>query len=454
MRPAEYAASALVDDEAEQCVIACCMIDVLAMNECMEVVKPADFSAPNRWVAEAVWALAARGEHVNQISVAREIDLAGQAAGHPSRLTECGGTTFLADTIHQLPTQVGARWYAEQVKRSSDLRRIATVGYEMSQAALVPGVEPGELLDRMSGRLLDSGANRKEQTVTASKVIGDTVAGNIAEWMDDPRKLPGLSTGIKKLDHFIGGLVPGRVCVIGADTGAGKSLFVQNVARYIASHGHPVLAFTTEMSASEVGRRMVFADAMVDPVAVATRGSILTGERERVWNSVQRMSEMPLFLCDVAAIHMNSLVAEARRYHHAHQVMVIILDHMEMIRADGRTEVEKYAAITGGLKALAQDHHVAVLAVSHINRAAQRDGVTHYGLKNASSKEQDADSVLLLVPVGDDGKVLSKPEAAEKARSQGWVPMELRVAKNRHGAEGVVRLRLSWEHGGRFYEED
>lgn len=449
------------DAESEGAVIAAALVDSAQLPALASMLSAADFLDRSLgWAWEAVMELFVGGEQVNAITVAYA--LAGRPlgghAGDRSQLDEFGGQTRMHELIGALPSAEGAAWYAGNVVRASRKRRLLRVAHDLQRRAFDLASDPDEDADHAVERLLALGKERPKALVErAQAVILDRAGDALELWAEDPSLLPGVPMGYRGLDLALGGLAPGRMSVVLADTGIGKSVFVQNVAARFAGAGVAVLMFTTEMSASEVVKRLVFQRAAFDSVAVTRRGSILTGERERMRTGLQHVADLPLWVCDAGNVPLATVLAETRRLLHSQPLGLVVVDHMQALRADGQNRAQQLEAIASGLKAMAQDLEVHVMAVSHINRASQREGsVNHYSAKESSGIEQYADAILALQPgrdvPGDGWQPLSKPQVAAAVRDNGYVDVRVGIAKNRHGAEGSSVLRLDWSRGGQFVE--
>ena len=443
------------DVEAEEAVLAHVLVEPATIGAVAMILQPADFyELPCGWAYSVALDLWMHGDPVGQAMVAREMAKRDGGEAGRSQLEVAGGNTWFSTIIRNniVAGEESAVWWAEKVREASGLRQLVQLGSRVMADACAPEASAEAIRERIAN-MLTGGALSRRRAITASpaSVIRETAGEEIETFMEAPAVIPGHTTGFPSLDRIIGGLVRTRVIVVAADTGAGKSMFVQNLARNVASRGVSVLVFSTEMSAAEVVKRLVFIAAGVDPVVLQARGSTTTGERERVRNAMERMTELPLHVCDVGGLSLGAIQAETRRMVTAHNIGVVIVDHVDMVQAEGKDRLAQLRAITAGIKAIAQDLDVCVVAVSHINRASQREGsLAHYSLRDSASKEQDANQILLLNPVGRDGSNLSKQEVGKFVSENGYVDILVNIAKNRHGAESAVRLTLNWDAGGRF----
>lgn len=445
------------DDASEAAIVAHVLAAPDTIGLLASLVSPAEFGDERcGWVYGAALDLWSSGQLVNQVTVAAQ--LAKRDTGNGSQLEVAGGQAWMGECIREaiVSGEETARWYAANVRAKADLRALIRLSSRLMAEASADGADAAVLRDRYADALMRQSAQRSRATSsTPGDVIRDSVGMELEMFLENPRAIPGHSTGYDQLDGYIGGLVPTRVIVVGADTGIGKSLFVQNLARNLIAAGVPVLLFTTEMSAGEVVKRLVWMAAGLDPVFLRTLGSTSSFQRERVRDAMDRLAGVGLRIVDVGELSLGLIRSESRRHVASHGVAVVIVDHVDMVSAEGKDRLAQLRAITAGIKAMAQDLDVCVVAVSHINRQSQRDGsLAHYSLRDSASKEQDANQIILLSPVSPDGAVLSKVQMADWVRERGFVPVQAQVAKNRHGPEGTVRLRLAWDQGGRFVAQE
>ncbi|MGK2898583.1 MAG: replicative DNA helicase [Burkholderiaceae bacterium] len=440
------------DHEAERATVAACLVDPDAIPGITAAVDVADFHDDRlRALYGAVLDVWGAGAGVNTITVAHRL-------AEQDLLEGAGGQTFMADIIRALPMSIGAEWYAALVRTAAQRRRLIAMGANMQRAAADPSRMPGEVADDYAAKLTRPSVGHRSLAATAGEIIIAGLGADITEWLDDPGRIRGLPTGFRYLDLLIDGWRKGRVHLIAADTGAGKSLFTQWVARALVRLGFRVLMFTTEMAASEVLERMIFMHAGLDPVLIRGAGVATDEERTLIYDAMQEVNGWPLTIVDVGRVSVGTIAAEVRRRHAAAPIDIVIIDHLEMVTGEGATQAEQYQQITSGIKGVASDEDVPIIAVSHINRAGQGAPELSLGhLKNSGSKEQDADIVIFLQAVdhGAEGlQPMTRHEVQAAIRETGMVKVRVIVEKNRHGAEGSLLTRLDWNRGGRYYQQE
>ena len=446
------------DIEAEEAVIAACMVDPTAAAECVSVVRPEHFfREKNAWVFEGILDLWSRGqEEVNQVTVAHSLMVRGQ-------LDEVGGQSYLAEVIRRLPTSVGAKWYAEIVLRLARYRRLIHKATGIMQLAYEAPEDYERALDAATEMILAEGVQRsRTMTRTTGEVLRGTkdtpaLADRLTEFLDNPRAMRGIPTGWYELDSAIGGLEPTRLHTVMGGTSVGKSFFVQGVLHSIAKTDTPVMLVTTEMSADEVTERLVFMEAGVDRAALQVRGGATPDERERIAIAQSIVGALPYRICDVGEISMPSLVGETKRQVRLNGVALLGVDHIQHVRVPGEKGVEEIQRVTAGLKGLAMNEYIPVLAVSHVNRESVKSG--RLGLssgKGGGSIEQDSNIVISLEAVRWEDSpnrgwhVMDEFDTSEYQSRHGYVYVRATVNKNRGGMKPYSVRRLDWRQGGRF----
>jgi replicative DNA helicase len=342
---------------------------------------------------------------------------------------------------------------------SDFIAKQARARYVISKAAkaidaIASGKHPDDAAYELAHDLKESaGAAQKARTRSLGEIMADEGYPAMLEWMQDPKHLAGPSTGLKGLDIYLGGYGPGRLIAIGADTGIGKSAFVQHTARELSTEGVPVHIVSTEMADLEVFFRMAFMEAGWDKLGVAKRGHVRDDERDAMLDGLDSLANRPVYLTELRGMTVDALEAEVHRVREQFGTKVVILDLLNGLPTVTDNRAQGIAQNTQRLKQMAEAERVCLLMTAHINRESAK-GISELGLhsfKDSGAIEQDADQALILVPVGADGARLPREEVTQIVNLSRPVDVAIRICKNRHGAEGTVQTKLNWGHGGRFY---
>lgn len=443
------------DIEAEEAVLASCMVDEMSVPIACEMLVAGDFfREENGWVFDAIAGLFSRGEAVNSVTVSHALSRAG-------RLGEMGGASTLARMVRSLPTSLATEFYGAIVKRQAGYRGLIRAGNEIMRLAYTAPEEQDGVYDRADSLLMAArGEMRGGSRVVTASEAGWTAADDVVAFLDDPMRITGYRTGWWQLDGLLNGLARGGLCTVGAATSVGKSLFLQNIVRRFGMDGRPVLMFCTEMTPAQVIRRLAWMHAGIDPFAIRKQRKGTDEQRDAVMSALEAVRQWPLYLVGGRQTPA-SIRALTRVHRRLNGVEMTVVDHMGQgfVTGEGDDEKQRIGDVTSTLKTVAADEDIVVLAASHVSRLhanpprllqlADLYGSTHI--------EQDSSQVVLLTPceITQDGNpaAISETKAKQTKTRDGGVAVWVDVAKNRDGATGGVPLYLSWHgHGGRFIQ--
>lgn len=439
------------DREAEEALLATALVEPDQLADLAMRVRPTDFSPLSRYVWLAALELFEQGGEVNQVSVAYELSQRGT-------LDEIGGQTYLADVIRRsIVSPDAALFYASAVRQVAVARDVMLATHAVQALVRENPADAQRAIDRGIELLqAAAGENVEQSTRTAEQVMADGLWQRIEERMKNPKAIQGLQTGWPRFDAAMDGLVRRRVYMYGAETSMGKSLFAHDLIRRVAAAGHPVLIFTTEMAAEEVADRMIYQIAGLNPETLKTYG-YSTGDRARVEKAMADFQALPIVFCERGDLNFGYLRSEVRRVRAKYPALpLVVVDHIDMVSGVGQNRTAELQGITKGVKALAMDQDVAVLAVSHLNRQtdANRNAKTAR-FRDSESKQQDSNVGWIIQPV-EQGEMGWQPMTADDARAamgqHGGAFVRLEMTKNRHGRLQQLYFRIDWSLGGRFEE--
>ena len=384
----------------------------------LRTLDPADFHQPRH---EAIWRAIARvvdtGNDVDVASVRLALDHDG-ANVDPLYLAELYGAAPLAGD---------GTFHATRIRDEARMRRLVTAGLRIAQAGETRALEPAEAHEVARRELADALADRDDSRLTWLRdVLPDVV--DIAE----KGASPALATPWPDLDRLIGGMAPGRLVVVGARPGVGKSIMGHNLALHMAEHHHHAsLVVSVEMPRNEVVQRMVSCRARIN------LGDLINGTMsERQWEQFapqhETISGLPIVIDDaaeptVAAIRARASEVRAERT----DLALIVVDYLQLLRTPrtsrSQTRAELLGEVSRGLKVLAREANACVVAMAQVNREGTKGGAapTMADLRESGSIEADADQVILLHR--------PDPEIPE---------VEALVDKNRWGPVGKAVLQV------------
>ncbi len=408
---------------AEEAVLGSLLIDPSAISEVAALLKPADFYRERSgMIYDAALTLHGRREPVDFLTVVSALE-------HRNQLQEVGGASYLTGLINATPTAVHVLAYARQVKEAAIRRRIIWFGSEAVRLACnydLPLEEVWAAIEAAAFKLRE-GLRGADALRLIAEVVAEVQAQLEAIKAGQAPRL--LSTGFTDLDKVIGGWRGGSLNIIGARTGRGKSALLLGCAAHAARSGHTVAVFSLEMTSAEIVSRLAAAGAAVNLFDLTT-GQALTAQWPAVTAALGDLAGEPIWLDDTGGISLPELRAKAQRLATRAPLGLIVVDYIQLMTLGARTErrYQELGGISRGLKSLAKELDVPILAAAQLSRGVEQRSdrkPTLADLRESGDLEQDADTVLLV-----DRKDLALE----------YQPAELIVAKNRHGPCDNVSL--------------
>ena len=426
--------------EAEESVIGALLIDNEAFPKITGIVTAEDFYVTkNRWCFEACLALFDRSEAINQVTVAEELVLR-------ERLEEIGGTSYLAHLVRTVPTTIHVEHYAGIVQRTSIMRRlirtadeIAAIGYEGDADADAALSKAEDMLYRVRT------ARSTRDFMHIREVLDQYMEETASLQAGRDIHLSPIATGFPDLDKLLGGgLQRSDLAIIAARPSLGKSTLAFNIARHAAEQLARVAVFSLEMSAEQIGIRLVASEADVDSHRMRV-GILNSQEEQREHDAIGYLSELPIYIDETPFQRIVEMRSKITRLHNEEPIDLLIVDYIQLIAgSSGRSEnrVMDMGEISRSLKSIARELDVPVLALSQLSRAPEQR-LNHRpllsDLRESGSIEQDADVVAFIYR---EDKYVTRDEW-EKRRPSDPYPVnvaELIVAKHRNGPTGSVHL--------------
>jgi replicative DNA helicase len=414
--------------EAEEGVLGSLLIDPAALDLVMDQLSTEDFYRDaHRTLYETILALAAREEPADFITLCSELERRG-------KLKDVGGSTFIASLINVVPTSGNVEYYGRIVAQKALARRLIHVAGQIAGAAYEDeehALETAEqLIFALSQRHLTSDFSH------ISAIIEECLEG--LEALHERReKIIGVPTGFRPLDVPLGGLQASDLIILAARPAVGKTSFALSVAANAAyQYDRCVAVFSLEMSTTQLGMRLVSMRSEVDQQRLRT-GWIHEEEWETVISAMNGLSSGQLWIDDTPALSVPALRSKARRLHTQHPLDLIVVDYLQLMHAasDKRNQnrEQEIAEISRGLKALAKELQVPVLALAQLSRAVEsrKNNFPQLSdLRESGAIENDADVVLFIYR-----EELYDPDNVE-ARGTA----DIIIAKHRNGPVGTIRL--------------
>jgi replicative DNA helicase len=418
--------------EAEQSVLGSILIDRDAVVEVAEFLRPDDFyRQAHGLVFTAMLDLFERREPIDIVTVAEVLERTDQ-------LEQVGGRSYLSSLSNQTPTAVHAVQYARIVERKAVLRnlivaagRIAGIGYE-DPAEIQDAIDraEGELF-AVSQRRVDAGFSQLRELLHAAYDRLDYLHAHRGE-------ISGVRTGFADLDALTTGLQKSDLIVLAARPSVGKTSLALNIAEHAAvREKRNVGIFSLEMSKEQLVLRLLSSVATIDSQRLRT-GFLEEMDFARIAPAMNALSEAPIFIDDTPNISTMELRTKARRLQAEAGLDLVIVDYLQLMQATTTSKdanrVQEVSEISRGLKALARELTVPVVALSQLSRQPEMRESKEprlSDLRESGAIEQDADLVVFLWR--------EKERAHEDQDADGEV-INLKLAKHRNGPTGEVKL--------------
>ena len=427
--------------EAEQGVLGSMLIsphDTIA--ECVEKINEEYFYVPaHRTIYDVLVDLWNTRQGIDLITFT-------QVLRDRNLLDSVGGAAFVTNLFTFVPTAANVQYYLEIVRDKYILRQIISAATESVRRAYEEQEEVDSLLDEVEQKIFDVGEDRFKGQMLSMKDHAMQAIETIEKLYERKGSITGISTGFVEFDRMTSGLHPSEMVVIAARPSMGKTALAMNIAEYVAINEKlAVGVFSLEMSSQQLVQRMLCSRARVNLQRV--RDGFL-GERDfpSLTAAASKLAEAKMFIDDSASLSILELRAKARRLKAQHDVSLIIVDYLQLLRSTTRRAQDnrqlEISEISAGLKALAKDLKIPVIVVAQLNRQPeQRTGGKPRlsDLRESGSIEQDADLVGLLV----------RPELYEEdeeARVEKAGEAELIIAKQRNGPVGEIPLTFLKEY--------
>jgi len=401
-------------------------------------------------------------------------------------LKELGGVGYLVKITESGVALIGARDFATQIYELALLRALIGVGRDMVEKAVdtSESVDPKEQIEEAEVELYKVAEAGGESGSTKTFAMAATEAVTMAQRaLNSGGNVSGYTTGFSSLNHHFGGLHKSDLIILAARPGMGKTALATNIAFETAlrynrdqedgienSIGAPVAFFSLEMSADQLATRILAEQSKISSEKLR-KGAISQDEFRNLARAAAELESLPFYIDDTPGLTIAALRTRARRLKRQRGISMIVVDYLQLLQGSSRSDgnrVQEISEISRGLKTLAKELEVPVLALSQLSRAVeQREDKKPQlsDLRESGSIEQDADIVLFIYredyyhgfaePPMVSGQ--SSPEELEKRSSWEIKNAEIAgqaqviIAKQRHGATGTVTLRFDREFT-RFYD--
>ena len=412
--------------EAETSVLGSMLLDNESINLVTEILTTSNFyKTSHQYIFDTIINLYNKHNAVDLVILKDELK-------KQSLLEKVGGAEYLMELEESVPIASNVEYYAKIVREKTIKRDLIAATAKIQQEAYNDSLESDELLDIAEKEIFDITQRKfSSPTIKLFNILHDTF-DHISNLHDREGRLTGLATGFRDLNDITSGLQKSELIVIAARPSMGKSCLVLNIAEHVGTkEKKPTLIFSMEMSAQQVAQNMLCSTAKIDAHLLRT-GKLGDDQFSNLSLAMGDLSESEIFIDDTPGLGLLELRAKARRLKLQHGIQLIIIDYLQLMearRAENRQQ--EISSISRGLKALARELEVPVIAVSQLNRSVEmREGHTPRmsDLRESGSIEQDADVIILL----------HREDYYDPTKKPGEV--DLNIAKQRNGPTGKITL--------------
>jgi replicative DNA helicase len=432
--------------EAEESVLGALMVSEIAMNPVILDVRLTEedfYRERHRLIFRAIKRLYERSEPIDALTVSELLAQQGE-------LDEVGGREAVSNLASTVPVAGNARHYARIVQQNSLLRKLLEASQRIQRSVYQREAEPTALAEQAERMLFQVAHEEQAEDFHEIAEIVSREVDRLEELASGRAEVTGTPSGFEQLDRITGGFQPGNLIILAARPGMGKSGFVANIAEHVAVElERPVAFFSLEMSDSELAQRLIAKRARI-PSDKLRKGQV-GNDWSKVVKVGNQLEQAPLWIDDSSDLGLLDLRAKARRLHAEMKgqgkpgLGLIIIDYIQLMRPEDMraNRVEQVGQMSRGLKILARELKVPVIALSQLSRAPeQRTGRDKRpilsDLRESGNLEQDADLVAVIYREDYYKNFDDEVDEEERAKLAGIA--ELIVRKNRNGPIDTVQL--------------
>jgi replicative DNA helicase len=411
--------------EAEMCVLASMMLDKELIGDiASRIDREVFFQADHQIIFDVLLRMYEQNRPVDAVLLREELS-------KRQLLEEVGGNAYLAAILNTVPSAAHGLHYAGVVREKALLRQLIAASNDILRDAYAPHEQAELILDKAEKRIFEIA----QKKIGNAMVPMETVLHEVFEMIEN-RGQRGLETGYFELDDMMNGLQNGEMIIVAARPSMGKTAFAMNLIEHISADTMlPTAIFSLEMSKQQLAQRMLCSRGNIDAHKLR-KGMLQSHEYAHLANVVGELAKAPIWVDDTPGLTPLDLRAKSRRLKLQHDIKCVMVDYMQLMDNPGpESRQQQISEISRGIKAVARELNVPVIALSQLNRASEgRDGhrPRMSDLRESGSIEQDADVVMLLHR--EDYYKMSEPDFQPDNIA------EIIIAKQRNGPTGTVKL--------------
>lgn len=412
------------------------LIDTNAIVKIADAITVADFYDPRHGqIYDSIMRLYEKHSPIDVLTLSDQLKALGS-------LEEIGGPAFLTELTNFVPTAAHVEQYAEIVSQKALRRRLIQASQDITGLGYDEAQNLQELIEQAESRLFEVSQQHVKQDVTSLETILSESFDRLDELHRDKGKIRGVPTGFKDMDSKLAGLQRSDLIILAARPSMGKTALALNIAHNVALKAEfPVLIFSLEMSKEQLVDRMLAMESGVDAWALRT-GNLTDTDFEKIGQAMGALSEAQIFIDDSPGITVSELRTKARREAHTHPLGLIIVDYLQLMSGGSRfggegNRVQEISEISRGLKGIARELNVPLLALSQLSRSVESRSPQIpqlADLRESGSIEQDADVVAFIYR-----EDYYNPDTERKNIT------DILIKKHRNGPTGGVELYFERE---------
>lgn len=417
------------DIEAEKSVLGAILIDSSAINLVAEFLKPEYFYIPEHQVIfSSMLTLFEKQQPIDLVTIKSELQQQGS-------LKKIGGTSYLSELINIVPTSAYVEHYGQIVKSHFAKRKLIDIASRLVEKSFDEKGDVRRLLDQAEVEIFALSQEHLHRDFIELKEILAESFERLDELMKRGTHLRGVPTGFKDLNNKLAGMQDSNLLILAARPGIGKTTLALNIALHVATKEKlPVGFFSLEMSKEELVDRLLVGQADIDAWRLKT-GRLSDEDYKKITEAMGDLSEAPIFIDDTPGVSVLEMRTKARKLKVEKNLKFLVVDYLQLADSGRRfdSRVQEVSFISQGLKNLARELRIPVLAISQLSRAVEQRGSRKpqlADLRESGAIEQDADVVMFLY----------HEEESEDLLDQNKRLIRLYIAKHRNGPTGEIDL--------------
>ncbi len=434
--------------DLEEAVLGAVMLEKDSLTEVLQILRPHHFyTDAHQEVWTVIRSLFEAGKPVDILTVTQQLRQEG-------KLEAVGGAFYITQLTNRVSSAANVEYYARVITEKYIQRQLIRIGSEMATEAFSETADVLKMLDKAQSDVFAIAEENIKRNAESIRDILSKALKTIENAKQHESSLTGVPSGLFDLDSLTSGWQRSDLVILAARPGMGKTALTLTMARNAAAdHNKGVAVFSLEMSAVQLALRLISAEAEINQENLRS-GKLSNQDWEQLATRLSKLGEARLFIDDTPAISIFELRAKCRRLKAQHDIDLIIIDYLQLMRGDEKSNgnrEQEISLISRSLKAMAKELDVPVIALSQLSRAVETRGGNKRpqlsDLRESGSIEQDADMVLFIF----------RPEYYKLTEFEDGTPTQgkadIIVAKNRHGQTTDIRTRFIGQYG-KFADDD